>query len=298
MKRIALYHLETLYWINQLGTFRGAAERLNTSQPAISARVREVEEQLGVELFQRQGRRMLLNARGRRLVDTCEPMRSGLERSLLEISDYAGATGMVRIGSGEIAAASCLPAFIQAMQREMPRVVMEVDVDLTARMLQHLLVGTIDLAFVAGPVTIPGVLTAPIGSLELCWAAAPGLADRGVKADTPIWSLPAMSPLHAVTLDTLANNGLPHHSIHTCSNVRMLIDIIMAGDAAAVLPETMVREDLCYGRLTEILPRPKRRIHFEVAIRNQERDPVLVELYNRASLLRVDIPTSEPENQT
>lgn len=176
MKRIALYHLETLYWINQLGTFRGAAERLNTTQPAISARVREVEEQLGVALFQRQGRRMVLNARGRRLVDSCEPLRSGLERSLLEISDYAGATGVVRIGSGEIAAASCLPAFIHATQRDMPGVVMEIDLDLTARMLQHLLAGTIDLAFLAGPVTIPGVVTAPIGSLELCWVAAPALA--------------------------------------------------------------------------------------------------------------------------
>jgi len=288
MKRIALYHLETLYWINQLGTFRGAAERLNTTQPAISARVREVEEQLGVALFQRQGRRMLLNARGRRLVETCEPLRSGLERSLLEISNYSGATGVVRIGSGEIAAASCLPAFIHAVQREMPGVVMEVDLDLTARMLQHLLAGTIDLAFVAGPITIPGVLTAPIGSLELCWVASPDLADSGMTADIPIWSLPALSPLHAITLDTLGSNGLPPRSLHTCGNVRMLIEIVTAGGCAAVLPETMVRADLASRRLAEILPRPERRIHFEAAVRKQERDPVLVELFDRATALRVD----------
>ena len=288
MKRIALYHLETLYWIHQLGTFRGAAERLNTTQPAISARVREVEEQLGVQLFQRQGRRMVLNARGRRLVDACEPLRSGLERTLLEIGNYSGATGVVRIGSGEIAAASCLPAFINATQRDLPGVMMEVDLDLTARMLEHLIAGTIDIAFLAGPVTLPGILTAPIGSVELCWVAAPRLAASGMTADTPVWALPSLSPLHDITVDSLAAAGLPHRSLHRCSNVRMLIEIVTAGGAAAVMPETMVRAELSRGRLAEILPRPERRIHFEVAIRKPERDPVLLELFNRASLLHVD----------
>jgi len=60
MNRIALYHLETLLWIARLGTFAAAAERLNTTQPAISARVRELEAQIGYAIFQREGRRMML----------------------------------------------------------------------------------------------------------------------------------------------------------------------------------------------------------------------------------------------
>lgn len=287
MKRIALYHLETLYWIGQLGTFRGAAERLNTTQPAISARVREVEEQLGVELFQREGRRMVLNARGRLLVETCEPLRAGLEQTLLEIGNYAGASGIVRIGSGEIAAASCLPGFIQTVERELPGVIMEVDLDLTARMLQQLLAGRIDLAFVAGPVTIPGVRTAPIGSLEMCCVGGPKLAATGMNSKTPVWALPSLSPLHAIALETLALNGLPQRSLHSCSNVRMLIEIVGGGGGAAVLPEPMVREDLARGSLFEVLPRPARRIHFEVAIRMRERDPVLLELFERARGLTI-----------
>jgi DNA-binding transcriptional LysR family regulator len=127
MKRLALYHLETLTWIARLGTFRAAAERLNTTQPAISARVREVEEQLGIPLFQREGRRMVLTARGRLLIQACEPLWTGLEQALLEIGDYAGASGMVRVGSGEIAAASCLPAFIHGVERDMPGVTLEVE---------------------------------------------------------------------------------------------------------------------------------------------------------------------------
>ena len=58
INRIAFYHLETLLWIARLGTFAAAAARLNTTQPAISARVRELESHLGTALFRREGRTM------------------------------------------------------------------------------------------------------------------------------------------------------------------------------------------------------------------------------------------------
>ncbi len=74
MNRIGLHHLDTLSWIIKLGTFRAAAERLNTTQPAISARIREIEERLDVELFQRVGRRMEPTARARQLVQQCQPL--------------------------------------------------------------------------------------------------------------------------------------------------------------------------------------------------------------------------------
>ena len=44
INRVSLYHLETLLWIDRLGTFSAAAERLNTTQPTVSARMRELEQ--------------------------------------------------------------------------------------------------------------------------------------------------------------------------------------------------------------------------------------------------------------
>lgn len=289
MKRIALFHLETLMWIERLGTFAAAAHRLNTTQPAISARVREIEEQLGVSLFQREGRRMVLTARGRRLVQASEPLFRGLEHVLLEASDFAGAIAAVRIGAGEIAAATCLPAFIQAIERERPGVTMEIELDLTAPMLQQLLAGTRDIAFLAGPVAGPGLRTAPIGSVELVWAAGPAVIARGGFAKTlPVWSLPEHSPLHAVTMATLEQHGLFPRSLHTCNNVRTLIEIVANGEGAAVLPETMVRGHLATGALGEVLPRPRQTVHFEVAIRTRELDPVILDLFDRACRLRIE----------
>lgn len=289
MKRLAIYHLETLLWIARLGTFRAAAERLNTTQPAISARVREIEERLGVAVFRREGRGMVLTARGRDLVKDVEPLWAGFERALFKASDFAGATGVVRIGSGEIAAASCLPGFVAQLERDLPGVTLEIDLDLTARMLQQVLGGTSDLVFLAGPVASPGIRTAPIGSVRLVWAASRATAEAGGFANPlPVWSIPSHSPLHGVMLETLAQHGLSPPRIGTCNNVRTLVDIVKAGGGAAVLPEAMVRAELQSGALVEVLPRPKRQIRFEAAIRVAEQDPLILELFRRAGALRID----------
>ncbi|KQM22086.1 LysR family transcriptional regulator [Novosphingobium sp. Leaf2] len=289
MKRIALFHLETLMWIDRLGTFAAAAQRLNTTQPAVSARVREIEEQLGVPLFQREGRRMVLSARGRRLVQASAPLYHQLEQVLLEASDFAGATGSVRIGSGEIAAASCLPAFITAIERERPGVAMEIEIDLTAPLLQQLLGGLHDIVFLAGPVASPGMRTAPIGSVELVWCAgSPAARQGGFAQRMPVWSLPAHSPLSAITHASLAEHGLSPGALHTCDDVRTLIAIVAGGQGAAVLPETMVRQQLAAGTLHEVLPRPTQRVHFEAAVRTRESDPVILDLFDRAARLVLD----------
>lgn len=289
MKRIALYHLETLLWIARLGTFRAAAERLNTTQPAISARVREIEDQLGISIFRREGRNMVLTARGRRLVQECEPLWAGFEKALLTASGFEGATGVVRIGSGEIAAASCLPGFVNTVERDLPGVTLELELDLTARMFQQLLGGTIDLAFLAGPVASPGIRTAPIGSVGLVWAASSATtAAGGFARPLPVWSIPDHSPLHGVTVESLAANGVAPRSIATCNNVRTLIEIVIGGGGAAVFPEPMVRAELEAGRLVEVLPRPGRTVRFEAAIRSTESDPLVLELFRRAGDLRID----------
>lgn len=289
MRKLAIYHLETLVWIARLGTFRAAAERLGTTQPAISARVREIESQLGLAVFRREGRGVVLTARGRQLVRDCEPLLAGFERALLGAGDLAGATGVVRIGAGEIAAASCLPGFVSAVEADLPGVTLEIELDLTARMLQHLLAGTRDLALLAGPVASPGLITAPIGEVGLVWLASPAtLAAGGFAQALPVWSVGAHSPIHQVMQADLLREGLRPRALHTCGNVETMIALVSAGHGAALFPETMVRPARAAGRLVEVLPPPAQRLRFEAAIRAGESDPLVRELFRRASRLRID----------
>ncbi len=288
MRKLAIYHLETLAWIARLGTFRAAAERLGTTQPAISARVREIESQLGIEIFRREGRGVVLTARGRQLVQDCEPLLAGFERALMDAGGSAGATGVVRIGAGEIAAASCLPGFVQELERDLPGVTLEIDLDLTARMLQQLLGGTRDMVFLAGPVASPGLQTVPIGSVRLVWlASAATVAAGGFARALPVWSVGEHSPIHRVMRQSLADSGAPCRSINTCNNVQTMIEIVAQGQGAAIFPETMVRAQIDAGVLAEVLPLAQAQLQFEAAIRAGERDPVILELFRRAGSLRI-----------
>lgn len=288
MHKLAIYHLETLLWIARLGTFRAAAERLHTTQPAISARVREIESQLGVAIFRREGRGVVLTARGRQLVQDCEPLLAGLESALLEAGNHAGAAGIVRIAAGEIAAATCLPQFAGAIGRDLPGVTLHIDLDLTARMLQNVLAGTRDIAFLAGPVASPGLRTAPIGAVDLAWLVSPSIASgKGLSGGIPIWSVGEHSPLHRVTCESLKAAGLPVRAINTCNNVEAMLGIVASGAGAAVFPEVMARRLIESGQLAEFHARPKSQLRFEVAIRSNETDPVVLELFRRAAHLSV-----------
>lgn len=289
MRKLAIYHLETLLWIARLGTFRAAAERLNTTQPAISARVREIEAQLGIEVFRREGRGVVLTARGRQLVQDCEPLLAGFERALIMAGDQAGARGVVRIGAGEIAAASCLPDFVHEIGSDLPGVTLEIELDLTARMLQQLLAGTRDLVFLAGPVASPGVITVPIGAVGLVWLASPATVRSTANGQAlPIWSVGSHSPIHQVLLRELADGRIATRSINLCNNVQTMIAIVAAGGGAALFPETMVRTALSEGLLDELAPPPDSAIQFEAAIRAGEQDPLILELFRRAAELRIE----------
>src|SRR3546814_5562720 len=103
--------------------------------------MRELEQRLGTALFRREGRAMSLTAAGRKLVRDCDPLLRDMQYALLGSGGYGEASGVVRIGAGEIAAASCLPAFVAGLKADMPNVGLEIEIDLTANLIQQLLTG-------------------------------------------------------------------------------------------------------------------------------------------------------------
>jgi DNA-binding transcriptional LysR family regulator len=282
INRISIYHLETLLWIDRLGTFSAAAERLNTTQPAVSARMRELEQRLGSTLFRRDGRTMSLTPAGRKLVNDCTPLLRDMQLALL------GRSGVVRIGAGEIAAASCLPPFVAALKAEMPNVALEIEIDLTANLIQQLLTGRTDLAFAAGPIAHPALRTSPIGEVALLWLANPAVAalfERGTgEQQVPVWSLASPSPIHGRMREAIAASRIAQKSLNLCNNARMMIDIARAGGGVGIFPEPMVRAEVAAGTLVELAGLPALApVEFRVAIRVSDTEPVLTRIFDQAA---------------
>ncbi|MFC0103124.1 LysR family transcriptional regulator [Sphingopyxis terrae] len=288
INRISIYHLETLLWIDRLGTFSAAAERLNTTQPAVSARMRELEQRLGSTLFRRDGRTMSLTPAGRKLVNDCTPLLRDMQLALLGSGGFNEASGVVRIGAGEIAAASCLPPFVAALKAEMPNVALEIEIDLTANLIQQLLTGRTDLAFAAGPIAHPALRTSPIGEVALLWLANPAVAalfERGTgEQQVPVWSLASPSPIHGRMREAIAASRIAQKSLNLCNNARMMIDIARAGGGVGIFPEPMVRAEVAAGALVELAGLPALApVEFSVAMRVSDTEPVLTRIFDQAA---------------
>ncbi|WP_234181125.1 MULTISPECIES: LysR family transcriptional regulator [unclassified Sphingopyxis] len=288
INRISIYHLETLLWIDRLGTFSAAAERLNTTQPAVSARMRELEQRLGSTLFRRDGRTMSLTPAGRKLVNDCTPLLRDMQLALLGSGGFNEASGVVRIGAGEIAAASCLPPFVASLKADMPNVALEIEIDLTANLIQQLLTGRTDLAFAAGPIAHPALRTSPIGEVALLWLANPAVAalfERGTgEQQVPVWSLASPSPIHGRMREAIAASRIAQKSLNLCNNARMMIDIARAGGGVGIFPEPMVRAEVAAGTLVELAGLPALApVEFRVAMRVSDTEPVLTRIFDQAA---------------
>lgn len=293
ISRVSLYHLETLLWIDRLGTFSAAAERLNTTQPAVSARMRELEQRLGTRLFRRNGRTMSLTAAGRKLVRDCDPLLRDMQVALLGSGGFAEASGVVRIGAGEIAAASCLPAFVADLKADMPNVGLEIEIDLTANLIQQLLTGRTDIAFAAGPIAHPALKTQPIGEVALMWLASPAVAAAFAagEAQLPVWSLASHSPIHGRMRDAIEASRIAQESLNLCNNARTMIDIAKAGGGVGIFPEPMARAEVAAGALVELSDMPVLApVAFHVAMRVSDSEPVLARIFERAALLSLSVP--------
>ncbi len=276
MRRFNLQGLETLCCIARLGTFHAAALYLNTTQPAVSARIRDLENAVGIPLFRKQGRRMALTLQGRELVQMTEPLLQSLEDVMVALGNPEAATGVVRIGTGEIVALSWLPELIGRLKTLMPRVTYEIDVDLTVTMRQRLESGKIDIAIVAAPIVLNEIAAISLGTVSMVWVISPALKkmpNQGKKPSVgqlfesfPIWSLSRPSAIYPISVAALKEFNVKAQSIHTYDNMQGIIKLVLNGSGIALLPRVLVENHLSEGRLVKLsskLPEPE--LEFAIA---------------------------------
>jgi DNA-binding transcriptional LysR family regulator len=128
-----------------------AAERLHRVQSNVTKRVRQLEDDLGVPLFLREGKRMRLTPEGRVLLGYADRLLALAEEARAAVQDERP-RGLFRLGSMESTAAVRLPAPLAEMSRLYPEVVLELRTGNPVELCTALLGGEIDAALVAEPV--------------------------------------------------------------------------------------------------------------------------------------------------
>jgi DNA-binding transcriptional LysR family regulator len=165
------------------GSFRGAADVLAISQPAVSRGVQELERQVGTALIDRTARPLALTDAGRVLHEHAMEIFA-IERSaevaLGELDDVA--RGQLAIGASTTIGIYLLPELLGVFQRKSPGVGLFLDIGNTALIVDHLRTTPLDFVFVEGPVApSTDLLVEPWREDVLVPIAAPGhpLAARG-----------------------------------------------------------------------------------------------------------------------
>jgi LysR family hydrogen peroxide-inducible transcriptional activator len=186
MDRPSVRQLECLVAVAEQGSFRKAATSLGISQPALSAQVQASEALLGVQLFERDRRAVLVTSAGEDVVGRARLALAAIDEvGLAARRRAAPLVGPLRLGVIPTVAPYWLPALLPAVRQRYPRLELILREDQTARLLVQLTAGELDVALLALPV--PGDLTTAAIVDEAFLLAAPRgsalLRKRGKLTD-------------------------------------------------------------------------------------------------------------------
>ena len=177
--------LEAIYWVARLGGFSAAAERLHTTQSAISRRIQELEAAFDTPLFDRSQRTARLTEKGEEMVLLAGQRLAQRDAATEAFSRPGVVQRRIRIGVTELTSMTWLPRLVRLIQAQYPKVVIEPDVDLSLSLRDKLLASEVDLIVVPDAFQDSRFVAQPVGRVASAWMCKPGLMDASRPVALP-----------------------------------------------------------------------------------------------------------------
>lgn len=262
---ISFKQLEAIHWVAALGTFGAAAEKLHTSESAISKRISELEAICGVALFDRSLRTARLTRRGSEVLDYAKAILEQRNQLLAHLGKAELAVKRFRVGVTELVALTWLPRLVEAFHQAYPEVSFEPEVDLSTVLCEKLHAGSIDLAIVPPVFGSANLVVTPLKKLELSWMCRPGLVPAGVRQPLEeLLMLPVLAQTGKSGVDTVYDQwfqqqGLHVRKIYAGNSLVALAALTKAGIGISYLPSQYFQDLVDQGLLQEVrstLPAP------------------------------------------
>src|SRR5712692_4157736 len=159
----------------EAGTFTAGAVRVHITQAAISMQIRQLEIETGTRLFVRAPRRVILTEAGEKLLERAHVILREHDAAIEELAALTGAErGRLRIGSASAKVnADPLPGFFRELKEKHSGAEVTVTSGTSAELVQQLLAGELDFAFVSLPVEARGIQTEMLGEDYLVAIVSP-----------------------------------------------------------------------------------------------------------------------------
>ena len=249
-------HLFAFYEVARAGSLSGGAQRLRVSQPAVSREVKELEERLGVLLFDRLPRGASLTHAGKLLFGYAERIFTLAEAARSELKEVAGlSAGHLKIGASATLGVYLVPKLIAEFTKLYPKVSIELTVTNTREVANGLGNGNFTLGFIEGPYDEARLHAQHIGSDEIVLAAAPGyrqgngqLFARDLAAQMVILREPG-SGTRAVVECAYQRAGFEMIPSMSVSDTEAIKRMLVAQQTMAYVSSLSIGEEVARGEL-------------------------------------------------
>jgi DNA-binding transcriptional LysR family regulator len=258
---VRLKQLETFYWAARLGSLANAAKKLNSTQSAVSMRIRELETQLGVILFDRSQRTVRLTPDGVNLLPFAEQIVQNAER-IETFARNKAISGYVRLGVAEIIAHTWLPQFLQLLYTNYPLVQVELEVGVSHLLEDKMREGALDMSLATFELPASSFVSTYLGAVAFEWMKSPARRDIPDIVDArTIEAMPMILTSREVQhrgsiLDWLSDNDVRFRSLTICNTFTTAAALAKTGLGIALLPRMLYEQDLADGALHELTCRP------------------------------------------
>ena len=269
MAELTLKQLRYFDAVARAGHFGRAAAICSISQPAISVQIKEMEQTLGIALFERGAREVRLTAAGADLIQRARSILGAVE----ELSDVARASGgqalaRLRLGIIPTIAPYLLPAIMGALGAQHPNLDLHVRETLTPKLLNELSDGKIDAAILALPTSEPSLQETPLFD-EDCVLVRPA-QDEG----KPVPNGEALRKMRLLLLEeghcfrdqalAFCNTGasVPRDGLDG-SSLTTLVQMVSAGIGVTLIPQMAIAVETPAANVSVARfakPRPSRQI--------------------------------------
>jgi DNA-binding transcriptional LysR family regulator len=241
------------------GGVNRAASRLHRVPSNVTTRVRQLEERLGVTLFRRQGRGLVLTDEGRTLLGHAERLLQMADLAEQELRGGA-VRGVLRLGSLESAAGARLPPILSAFHARHPDVSIELQTGTTGTLLQRLERFEVEAAFVSEPFEIGSLSSMPAFEEQLvliCAKGPRGLRDAVELGGQTLVAFPHGCSYRRRLMEWVAEAGAAPGRILDLGSYHAIVACVAAGTGVAIVPAEVL-DQAVLGTSVDRHPLPAR----------------------------------------
>lgn len=251
-----LYQLKGFAIVAELGQLTRAAERLHLSQPALSAQIKALEDELSVVLFERGASGMTLTAAGRQLLPAAERVLATAQSLRSQALALRGEVrGRVRLGTVGDPELTRLADVLRRAVDCFPLLEIDVHHEISGAAFTKVRDGELDAAFYYGDLVHPAIASLPLDTLAFrivlpaAWADRLADASWDALAAEPWIMTPPISTHHALATGLFAAHGVAPVRYVEADHEAVISSLVTAGVGVALMREDMATADAARGQL-------------------------------------------------